>query len=256
VSRTGRWPRWVAGGAATILLLVALAWGPIEVGLRAPSPSPVSEPQVWAHRGYHERAPENSLDALRAAFSGGAPGVELDLHYLPESSTFLVAHDAPQGASDGDALRLREVFDALGPAGYFWLDLKNLTPENVETVVPRLVEVVTEAGVADLVFVEVSGLGVARAMTGAGLRTIYSVVNPYRLGLLARWRTWLYYSVVAATTDIEGWSVEATLVDRPFLARFGRRPLFVYTVNEREEVERWLDTEPIAVVLSDRPHWR
>jgi glycerophosphoryl diester phosphodiesterase len=259
MSRWGHRPVRVGGWlVAGCLLAVVLIWAPVELGFRVPVASPVPDgPHVWAHRGSHGSALENTLEAFRTAFGEGATGIELDLYYEPLEPGFVVAHDYVPGAPRHGRLMLDDVVSALGPAGYYWLDLKNLSAGNRDAAAARLAETLDAHGALNLAFVETSGLGAARALTAVGLRTIYSVVNPYRVtSLRARWLTWAYYTLVVATTDVEGLSVEVTQLDDEFQRRFGHLPFFVYTVNDDAQMARTLGLENVNVVLSDRPYWR
>jgi glycerophosphoryl diester phosphodiesterase len=66
-------------------------------------------PRTLAHRGASGHAPENTLDAFRAALSLGADGVELDVHTTADRQ--LVVHHDPviPGLGPIATLRWREV---------------------------------------------------------------------------------------------------------------------------------------------------
>lgn len=102
-------------------------------------------PRALAHRGASGHAPENSLDAFRAAAALGADGVELDIHATADGR--LVVHHDPviPGLGPIAGLRWREVGppprpgaspvplleDALAVLGGLevWVEVKALPPE-------------------------------------------------------------------------------------------------------------------------------
>ena len=49
---------------------------------------------VIAHRGASRRFPENSLLAFEQAILQAADGIELDVHFHPQSQQYIVLHDA------------------------------------------------------------------------------------------------------------------------------------------------------------------
>lgn len=112
-------------------------------------------PLVFAHRGLSSKYPENTMAAFRAARDLGVPGVELDVHLtrdgelavIHDDTTARIAPGNPEplriGSSDWKALssmdagswkgpsfageripRLRELFEELGDAVYYDIELK------------------------------------------------------------------------------------------------------------------------------------
>src|SRR4051794_28174912 len=56
-------------------------------------------PRILAHRGFAREAPENSLEAFRAALGAGAPHLETDVRATSDGVPVLV--HAPRTAADG-----------------------------------------------------------------------------------------------------------------------------------------------------------
>ena len=48
--------------------------------------------KIFAHRGYSERYPENTMLAFKKAYEAGADGIELDVQ-LTKEGTVVVIHD-------------------------------------------------------------------------------------------------------------------------------------------------------------------
>jgi glycerophosphoryl diester phosphodiesterase len=62
-------------------------------GRREPRFAPQDAAEIIAHRGFSERAPENTLAAIEAAVAAGADAVEFDLHVTADGVPVLF-HDA------------------------------------------------------------------------------------------------------------------------------------------------------------------
>ncbi len=56
----------------------------------------MTRPQIYAHRGFSHRFPENTLLAFEQAALAGADGVEFDIH-LAADGVPVVVHDLPLG---------------------------------------------------------------------------------------------------------------------------------------------------------------
>lgn len=122
-------------------------------------------PQAIAHRGLHDKVPENTLAAFRAALEAGAEAVELDVHATREG--IVVVHHDPVVAGAPADRRLRGV------------PIADLTLEQVQSfdlgdgaLVPRLEEVLMALRGQAAVYVEIKGrtIGhlVAREVRRAG----------------------------------------------------------------------------------------
>lgn len=77
----------VSRRVVTIAVLMCAA-----IPLMAPTPQRPPDFSVIVHRGFSEEYPENSVAALRAARSLGAPAVEFDVR-LTSDGRFVVVHD-------------------------------------------------------------------------------------------------------------------------------------------------------------------
>lgn len=72
-----------------------------------------SFPQIHAHRGLAEEAPESTLSAFRLAVESGVDGVEFDLHYTRDCN-IVVHHDYYLGrTNDGDGLISDKTYDEI-----------------------------------------------------------------------------------------------------------------------------------------------
>ena len=59
--------------------------------------------KVWAARGlYNNRSEQNTPEAMKRAFSLGANGAEVDIHYDIKLKQFIVSHDHPVKGANGE----------------------------------------------------------------------------------------------------------------------------------------------------------
>lgn len=65
----------------------------------------MSRPRIWAHRGVHDAAVENTMAAFEAAIAVGADGVELDVRATADGEV-VVFHDADLSRLAGDPRQL------------------------------------------------------------------------------------------------------------------------------------------------------
>lgn len=92
---------------------------------------------VFAHRGYSAKAPENTMAAFELALAAGADGIELDVHLTKDGEIVVIHDDTLERTTNGtgrvDALTLAELkeFDA---GSWF-------APEFAGQSIPTLVEV-------------------------------------------------------------------------------------------------------------------
>lgn len=91
-----------ASNSAKNMILLALSLGAITRSIAAPAvTSPAAaesllnlpRPLVISHRGFSQRAPENTLPAFRLAKAAGADLIELDYHHSKDGVP-VVIHDA------------------------------------------------------------------------------------------------------------------------------------------------------------------
>jgi glycerophosphoryl diester phosphodiesterase len=117
---------------------------------RQPSSPGPANPQAIAHRGLHDRFPENTLPAFRAALDAGAEAIELDAH-ATRDGIVVVHHDpVPRGTAADQGLR--------------GVPIAELTLQEVQSfelgggaIIPRLGEVLRLIGGRAIAYVEIKG---------------------------------------------------------------------------------------------------
>jgi glycerophosphoryl diester phosphodiesterase len=213
------------------------------------------------HRGACGYEPENTLRSVRRALEMGAGGVEVDVHWL--DGELLVLHDSTlnrttngsgrlrrgtlarvRGLDAGKGERiplLREVIEAVGRRALLNIELKG--PGTAAPVLALLREHIARGWKPEDFLISSFRRAELRQLRGAGLR----------LGLLFARSPRLFRRPAEA---FHAWSIhvaraQATprLVSRVHAA--GRK-LFVYTVNDRAEMDR-LEQMGVDGIFSDFP---
>jgi glycerophosphoryl diester phosphodiesterase len=127
------WLIFAVMGLLVAIFHLLVAYVDMHLEQRAEKPLYNECHKVWAARGLVEGGHEithtgeqNSIESITRAFSRGAPGVEVDVHFDTDSGRFIVSHDYPYNLKNGAILTLEELFSATGNNYYFWLDFKKL----------------------------------------------------------------------------------------------------------------------------------
>lgn len=160
-----RWPRLLRRALAVLVVLLLAAGLYLfvyEPGYRGDIDAEVEQPLVFAHRGYGDRGPDNSLAAAERAMTTGVAGVDVD-GQLTKDGRIVIFHD----------LSLDRLTDREGKvADYTLAELKELdlaTKYNAEqpdsdyehafvASFEEFVEAITPHGIL-MVELKVSGLG-------------------------------------------------------------------------------------------------
>jgi glycerophosphoryl diester phosphodiesterase len=89
-------------------------------------------PRRIAHRGHHQKFPENSMEAFRSAFEVGADGIEFDVH-LNNDGVPVVVHNYLSARTQMHPT-LDEVLAEFGQRGRMEIEIKSLDPRTPELV--------------------------------------------------------------------------------------------------------------------------
>jgi glycerophosphoryl diester phosphodiesterase len=202
---------------------------------------------LWAHGGYTQGFPYNSLESFDAARRMGYYGIELDIHFM-EGKGFIVAHDLPAKITDrGDNLFLNKVLDRYGARFYYWLDFKNLDARNAEKSGKLLSEYIAVYGLEGHVFVESTNPGALRKLKSAAPRvnTIYWLRGHFekRFAVFkAKFNT-----VISGADTV---SLPGKYADRIFFKNFSHLNMAVFTVNDAGQIE-YLFAKGARIILTD-----
>ncbi|MCJ7501423.1 hypothetical protein MUP29_14360 [bacterium] len=214
--------------------------------------------KVWGHAGYFKDHGKNSLPGIRQAFDLGAKGVELDVHFDVESGRFIVSHNYPYKLKDGKLLLLEDVFRESGKRGYFWLDFKNLKRlrrKEARRSSRSLLDMLKTYDLEEKVIVESKSALNLSIFSKAGIHTSYWIsVNREKDGFGTSLRVFsfkvmfLYGRFSAVSIDHRNYT---PLVDETF----SHLPVHIFTLNNEEEVLKYLYRKNVKVILSDENYY-
>jgi glycerophosphoryl diester phosphodiesterase len=121
-----------------------------------PQPPPAPLPQLVAHRGASRRRPENTLGAFAVALDLRADAIELDVH-ATHDGVVVVHHDpVPHGHYPDGRSERRPIAEL----GYVELSTQRIAGESI----PTLRDVLALVGERAVVYVEIKGIGIERAV--------------------------------------------------------------------------------------------
>jgi glycerophosphoryl diester phosphodiesterase len=202
---------------------------------------------LWAHRGYAQGLPENSLESFDAARKMGCYGIELDIHFI-EGRGFIVAHDLPaKETGKGDGLFLNTVLERYGDRFYYWLDFKNLDRQNAEKSGELLSAYIAAYGLEGHVFVESTRPWALRSLRSAapGVNTIYWLRGHFDRNfavLKAKYNT-----VISGADTV---SLPLNAAGDIFFHNFSHLNMAVFTVNDAGKTGE-LFAKGARIILTD-----
>lgn len=243
----------------TVLLLLlasaAYTYRLVRSRIQVPETNLTDTPQIWAHRGYLQGPGENTIKSFDLAFKAGAKGIELDTHFDLKLDRFVITHDKPYQKHNGRLLYLESVFETFGNAGYYWVDLKNLSAETLEPVSHRMRILLETYQLEELVFIESWHGDQLSELSNRGFQTLYWINlnheagSPDYLGELHRRRGMLINSQFSALSGDY----------RTFLRYpqdvLDNYPLFVFTINDQQVLDQFLGNPRVKVILTDNPQF-
>lgn len=205
--------------------------------------------KVWAHRGYFEAHEQNSISAFRAAVELGARGVELDIYYDEKIDDYVVSHDYPYNLKEGRLLLLSDVFGAVGDI-YFWLDFKNLKKlpkDKLNKAFNRLEKIVSNFNNKNRIIVESQNVESLRHFTTGGFNTSYWI--NYRGGGVKELYGLKLLYIMGHFSSI---SMDYRRYNHKLKEAMPRLPILLFTVNDFQTVNRFVENESVKIILSDK----
>ena len=246
-SRTRR-----AGIAVAVVALLAGGWSLFNILSPRALPLPgCAHPALWAHRGFHVIAPENSVASVSAAVTKGFCGAEIDVQWFSDRG-LVVAHDEVEaGDLLPNALTLAQLLDSLPePPQYLWLDFKNLDVHNAAAAAAHIDSLIAAHHYAHRFVVE--------SVSSVPLRMLWwhapDVIPAYWINRPPHgWKGPLHDAQIAAAIGLLGLpalSVPQEMLTDHVTSLFGHLSLFTWTCNSREEIE-YARAHGATVVLTD-----
>ncbi len=217
--------------------------------------------KTWSARGlYDSWAAQNSIESVRRALSAGAGGVEIDLRYDIDLKKFIISHDYPYNLKNGQLLSLKELFDAVGERGYYWLDYKNLrrlTPAQTDAAIARLKAISSYGDLRQRIYIEGADPISLPLYRQAGFNTIYDIHPPKDSLPITRfvmniYKAAFYFGGHTVMAMAHG-SVDAPIYGADTQASLGHIPTFLYHVpDDSALLKRLAANESVRVMLVGR----
>ncbi len=227
-------------------------------------------PQITAHRGFSDIAPENTIYAFQSAVDAGADYIELDVQQSADGQ-LVVFHDKTLDRTTNGTgavslytyeelskLSCNDVFDensfpesrimllsdVLAFAGndiLLNIEIKK-TGEEIETA-RKTAELVLEYGLEESCYVT--------SFSYYALRAVKKVNPEIKTGIISSSATATVYS---ALTDIDAVSLNYSFVNKSIVntAHKNGKTVFVWTVNSQEDIERMVSIG-VDNIITDRP---
>lgn len=246
---------------ATLLLLaigaISTIWGiDVAVGMKAEQEGFFysSDRKVWAHRGYFENAPENSLAAFQAALEHGAPGSEMDIFFDVALGGYVVSHDHPYHRVDGQLVMLSDVLNAMPEDFTFWFDFKNLmflSASEVTQAMQRLHALDQRYNIAARSVVESENAYRGRDVQKAGFHA------SYWLNLSADTSAIRYFATLYKVKLLYLWgafnaiSMDYVNFDARLEQGLAGIPLLLFTVDDPQLLAQFRANEGVRIILTD-----
>jgi hypothetical protein len=224
--------------------------------------------KIWAARGLYDfREEQNSVVAMKRAFSLGAQGAEVDFHYDIDMNRFVISHDHPKKGEDGKyiypdkgegILTLEDFLQAVGRGHYFWLDYKNLgklSKEETKTAIDRLLEITDFDNIRERLYIEGSNPLLLEMYTNAGFRTILGIhplpgSNVFSSIVINGYKIAYYFKNITALAMPYGKKVDDPIYDSSAKQNLKGVPVFIFhTPDDEQLLHSLMDHSDIRVVL-------
>ncbi|MDQ2932423.1 MAG: glycerophosphodiester phosphodiesterase [Gemmatimonadota bacterium] len=238
----------------TLVVVAGLAAGWSLRNILAPHAEALpgcARPALWAHRGFHVTAQENSVASVSAAVQKGFCGAEIDVQWFDDRG-LVVAHDeVEEGDLLPNALTLAQLLDSLPqPPQYLWLDFKNLDVHNAAFAAAHIDSLIARHHFAHRFVVE--------SVSSVPLRMFWwhapEVIPAYWINRPPHgWKGPLHDAQIAAAIGLLGLpalSIPKEMLTDHLTSLFGHLSLFTWTCNTPAEIE-YARARGAKVVLTD-----
>jgi hypothetical protein len=212
--------------------------------------------QGWSHRTLADGEDENTIAGMKRAFTLGAPGVEVDVIYVPTEQLLTVISEEALTAGKNPTLSLREVLAAVPPNGRIWLDfwgLARLGEDETRRALEALEGDLHSTDTRQRVLVESQSAMHLQKVSALGLVTsLWINVRPYSDGLLARFADLARAATAFKSGSFSAVSIESGQYGEDVGWLFWKVPILLFTVNKRADFERLASKPNIRIILTDR----
>ncbi len=229
-----------AVGAAAAVVAIAGGWSLYNLISPRAVPLPgCASPALWAHRGFHAAAAENSVASVRAAVEKGFCGAEIDVQWFDDRGLVIAHDDVEENDLLPRALTLAQLLDSLPQAPqYLWLDFKNLDRGNAAAAATHIDSLIARHNFAHRFVVE--------SVSSVPLRIFWwhapNVIPAYWINRPPHgWKGPLHDAQIAAAIGLLGLpalSVPKEMLTPHLLTYFGHLSLFTWTCDSAAEIEQ------------------
>lgn len=214
--------------------------------------------KIWGHRGYFKNHDQNSLKAINEAIELGAKGVEIDIYYDTEMNNYVVSHDLPYNMKENRLLLLDNVFSNFGNTNYYWLDFKNLnsiSKDNIHNAILKLTTLANQYETKDKIIIESTNAKNLLEFSKERFNTSYWISFDKNTGSLNRWK----YLYMLKIKYILGYFSAISMDYRNYTSTFKQAlptlPVLLFTVNEKDTVEKLIIDDSVKIILSDENYY-
>lgn len=202
---------------------------------------PVKIKKILAHRGYNKiKQEENSIKSVSDAIKLNFKGVEIDVFYDDVRKDLLCSHD---GYSDPHTeLSLDELLKIDCPACFdkfiFWIDIKNLTIQNVFDCIKKINEYENKYN-NKYIFIE--------SQNYICLSIISCLTNTNTSYWIEDWEELLLPNFFTFT------SMSFGIYDRnpKIYELLSKNPIHLFTIDNKDKLKSYYSSERISILLTD-----
>lgn len=213
--------------------------------------------KAWAHGGFPKTPTDNPITAFQNALENGAPGIELDIVYDPETKHFLVTGMAPQ--PENETLRLQTVLSKLGEKTHYWLSFKNLADldfADAAKAAQFITAMVTKYSSRPLVMVESTSAAYLGLFKNRGIHTtLLTSFDPKSSWLMHQFET-LKLKYLLGKNGITAASFAPEQFDPVLANQLPHTDIYLLTTNQLAKVREFAASSNVKIILTDKDFYR
>lgn len=207
-----------------------------------------NKPQLWSHRGVGELCPENSICAFEQAIAKGAQGMEVDVFFKSDITSFIVTHDPPQPSTTYP--ELEDYFKRFRDSTFYWIDLKNITTDNATAIAETMSQLSKKYKLEDKLFIESSNAALLYKLSEKKIKTLYWL-QFNRSNTFIQKAKLLLIKYLLVKYDFSGVSTSAFFFDDEFKKAFPKLPVFIFHPKDSTEINLLRRDPNVNVILTD-----
>ncbi len=239
-------------GLYTVLAFVYYLYVTVRFSNKIPKSPIANTPQVWAHKGYHKGVTPNSLKAVQKAHESGVDGIEIDVHFDLELNRFVVSHNKPYRKHNGRLLFLEDVFKT-SFKGYYWLDFKNISEDNLSAAANRAKLLINRFELKGRLFFESWHRKEISVFSNMGFQTLYWMSLEYETGSFKHFQEVFAIKSLVVKSNFVALSGNYENFLKYSTGTFEGFPIFLFTLNDKKLINKFFEDQNVKVILTDNP---